>query len=325
MSHEANYPYTLARKEAHGDIQVVLTVVEWKCETDRLLYFCDAEGLTLKQVSPGKLHAPGFHFSAYLKSAYFRELEEAGTLDLEELNPDLGNVVDVAKTKLRALCSWVLSEMVSNSQNGMDLDEAKSAVHGLMKRKYPFMENIHGRVYVDIANSAREAALLILYGIFPKRMSEESLAKQVARHGYSKANAEMAVTRIRNKVDNDDHGNLRLRNVRVREAEELIAKAEFQLSKCFEIQIVEQIPVPLPEIKAGAELSAPASAADVKPAASVSGRNRSDQVYLTGLAAQVSATSRTDVTCRVLPGSCWPELVSLLAVFLTSPVTSISC
>jgi HEPN domain-containing protein len=125
-----------------------------------------------------------------------------------------------------ALCSWVLAEMVSHSQKGMDLDEAKAAVDALMKRKYPFMENIDGRVYVDIANSAREAALLILHGIFPRRMSEESLARQVARHGYSKANSEMGVKRIRKKVDNDDHGNLRLRNLGVREAEALIEKAE---------------------------------------------------------------------------------------------------
>jgi hypothetical protein len=125
-----------------------------------------------------------------------------------------------------ALCSWVLAEMVSDSQKGLDLDEAKAAVDGLMKRKYPFMEEIDGRVYVDIAKSAREAALLILYGIFPKRMSEESLARQVARHGYSKANAGMGVKRIRHRVDNDDHGNLRLRNLGVREAEALIERAE---------------------------------------------------------------------------------------------------
>ncbi len=92
-----------------------------------------------------------------------------------------------------ALCSWVLAEMVSHSQKGMDLDDAKAAVDGLIRRKYPFMEQIDGRVYVDIANSAREAALLILHGFFPKRMSEESLATSVARHGYSVANAAMAV------------------------------------------------------------------------------------------------------------------------------------
>lgn len=125
-----------------------------------------------------------------------------------------------------ALCSWVLAEMVSNSQRGMDLDQAKAAVDGLMKRKYPYMEEIDGRVYVDIAESAREAALLILYGIYPTRMSEESLARQVARHGYSQKNAKMGVRRIRTRVDEDDHGNLKLRNIGVREAEELIERLE---------------------------------------------------------------------------------------------------
>jgi hypothetical protein len=101
VSYSADYPYTIARKEVPEDIQVVLTVVEWKCETERALYFCDAEGLTLRQVSPIRVHAPSFWFTAYLKSAYFRELEENGTIDLEELNPDLSNVVEAAKTKLR--------------------------------------------------------------------------------------------------------------------------------------------------------------------------------------------------------------------------------
>jgi hypothetical protein len=101
VGYSTDYHYRIGRKEAPGEIHVVLTVVEWKCETERLLYFCDAEGLTLQQVPLGRLHAPGFHFSAYLKSAYFRELEENGTLDLEELNPDLGNVVEEAKVRLR--------------------------------------------------------------------------------------------------------------------------------------------------------------------------------------------------------------------------------
>lgn len=125
-----------------------------------------------------------------------------------------------------AVCSWVLAEMVSYSQKGLDLTEAKAIVDGVMKRKYPFMEEIDGRVYVDIAKSAREAALLILYGIYPKRMSEGDLKKQVQRHDYKPANANDAVKRIRKMVDNDDNGNLRLRNVGVREAEELIEEAE---------------------------------------------------------------------------------------------------
>lgn len=124
------------------------------------------------------------------------------------------------------LCSWVLAEMVSHSQKGMDLDEAKEVVDGLMKRKYPFMEDIDGRIYVDIANSAREAALLILYGAYPKRMSKDSLIAQVERHGYTKANAVMGMTKIRARVDKDDQGNVKLRNIGVIEAEALIGKAQ---------------------------------------------------------------------------------------------------
>jgi hypothetical protein len=125
-----------------------------------------------------------------------------------------------------ALCSWVLAEMVSHSQKGMDLDEARAAVEGLMKRKYPYMEEIDGRIYVDIAKSAREAAHMILYGVYPKRISEESLVKQVMRHGYKKANATMGVARIRKQTDNDDQGDLKLRNTGVAEAEALIEKEQ---------------------------------------------------------------------------------------------------
>jgi len=119
-----------------------------------------------------------------------------------------------------ASCAWSLAEMVRYSQKGLDLAEAKAVVDGVIKRKYPFMEEIDGRVYVDIANSAREAALLILWHVYPKRMSETALTDLVVRHGYKRANAEMGVKRIRTMVDDDGNGNLRLRNVGIREAEE---------------------------------------------------------------------------------------------------------
>jgi hypothetical protein len=125
-----------------------------------------------------------------------------------------------------SLSSWVLAELVSYAQKGLDLAQAKALVDGIIRRKYPFMEVIDGRVYVDIANSAREAALLILYGVYPKRINEEELIKQVARHGYKRANAEMGVKRILTSVDKDDNSNLRLRNLGVRDAEALIAKSE---------------------------------------------------------------------------------------------------
>jgi hypothetical protein len=115
--------------------------------------------------------------------------------------------------------------MVRYSQHGLDLAEAKAVVDSVMKRRYPFIEEIDGRVYVDIAKSAREAAILILWHMYPKRVAENELYEQLRRHQYKKANAEMAIKRIQGVVDNDD-GDMKLRAVGIREAEELIEEAE---------------------------------------------------------------------------------------------------
>lgn len=93
------------------------------------------------------------------------------------------HITATIRSAVMAACSWILAEMVRYSQKGLDLAEAKAVVDGVVKRRYPYMEEIDGRVYVDIANSAREAALLILWNIYPKRMSEDALADLVERHG----------------------------------------------------------------------------------------------------------------------------------------------
>lgn len=124
-----------------------------------------------------------------------------------------------------ANCSWVLAELVRSSQKGLDLNHAKSIVDAVTKRKYPFIEEIDGRVYVDIANSAREAALLILWHVYPKRIAEDVLVDQLIRHRYKKANAAQAISRIRMFVD-DVNGNLKLRVLGIREAEGIIEKAK---------------------------------------------------------------------------------------------------
>ncbi len=123
------------------------------------------------------------------------------------------------------LCSWILGELVRHSQHGLDLVAAKASVDSVVKRRYPFIEEIDGRVYVDLAKSAREAAILILWHVYPKRIADGDLFEQLRRHQYKKANAEMAIKRIQGVVDND-HGNLKLRSIGIQEAEELIEKAE---------------------------------------------------------------------------------------------------
>jgi len=123
------------------------------------------------------------------------------------------------------ICSWILSEMVRFSQKGLDLAEAKAMVEGLMRRKFPFTEEIDGRIYSEIGNSAPEVALGILFHIYPKRMSEAELIRTLKRHEYKDDNATKAVQRLKPYVDDDGVGNLRLRNPGVRKTEELISEA----------------------------------------------------------------------------------------------------
>src|SRR5260370_30406248 len=108
--------------------------------------------------------------------------------------------------------------MVRYSQHGLDLVAAKAIVDAVVKRRYPFIEEIDGRVYVDIAESAREAAILILWQGYPRRMAEESLRGQLVRHQYSKPNADKGIKRIKSLVDNDK-GKLKLRQICVQESE----------------------------------------------------------------------------------------------------------
>ena len=77
-----------------------LTVIEWKQPQERALHLCDARGISLHQVSPA-IHAPGFNFTAYLKSDHIRELDKHGLLTLDELHPDVTALINAAKGKLK--------------------------------------------------------------------------------------------------------------------------------------------------------------------------------------------------------------------------------
>ena len=79
---------------------VELEIVEWKTETERMLYLCTEDGFPLHRIAPG-IHAPGFNFSAYLRSTYISQLHEAGTLELGTLDARLNDAVESAKTRLR--------------------------------------------------------------------------------------------------------------------------------------------------------------------------------------------------------------------------------
>jgi hypothetical protein len=94
--------YELANIEADGQIYAAaLDIVEWKQQTERMLYLCDESGLPLHRVLP-MIHAPGFEFSAYLKTAYNSRLNEQGRLELSDFDSSLSKAIEDSKDTLRS-------------------------------------------------------------------------------------------------------------------------------------------------------------------------------------------------------------------------------
>jgi hypothetical protein len=79
---------------------VELEVVEWKMPTERRLFFCNADGIPLDDIVAG-IHAPGFDFTAYLKSEYFSKLVAENRLEIATLDAPTSRTLDAAKIALR--------------------------------------------------------------------------------------------------------------------------------------------------------------------------------------------------------------------------------
>ncbi|MBD9372184.1 ATP-binding protein [Rhizobium sp. ARZ01] len=63
-------------------IKADLEVIEWSHDTERCLYLCDESGFTLAERAP-EIRAPGYNFSAYLKSKHFSDASNGALIDLE--------------------------------------------------------------------------------------------------------------------------------------------------------------------------------------------------------------------------------------------------
>lgn len=87
---------------ANGDtVEASVGIVEWTLFTKRAIHLCDASGVSLHEVEPG-IHAPGFHFTAYVKCDHFRELDKKGDLILDDLHPDTSAILSRGKDAVRA-------------------------------------------------------------------------------------------------------------------------------------------------------------------------------------------------------------------------------
>ncbi|MBI3776850.1 MAG: ATP-binding protein [Gammaproteobacteria bacterium] len=81
---------------------VDVSIIEWSIPTERALHLCDANGIALHELLAGtKIRAPGFHFTAYIKSDHFRELDKLNQLGLSEMHPDVQTIVRVATSKVK--------------------------------------------------------------------------------------------------------------------------------------------------------------------------------------------------------------------------------
>src|SRR6266508_6815499 len=80
LAWENTFDRSIEADDEHGP--AALTIIEWKREVDRRLYLCDEQGVALHEI-PAAVAAPGFQYTAYLKSPIFRELESE--LPLAEL------------------------------------------------------------------------------------------------------------------------------------------------------------------------------------------------------------------------------------------------
>ena len=69
--------------------------------SDRRMYFCDGSGFPLDDAPPG-IHAPGFNFTAYLKSDYFAKLLAENRLEIASLDSQIAKVLDAAKDVMRS-------------------------------------------------------------------------------------------------------------------------------------------------------------------------------------------------------------------------------
>ena len=139
--------------------------------------------------------------------------------DPDEVNP---NEIDAGVTDVAT--SWTLGELIRfSSKRDKNPEEAQELVKALTGKIYPVFEEIEDRFYVNVSGlSAKKIALLILHGLYPKRIGEKSLRELIGRHGFSAKNSEMAFRNIKHLCDISASG-LQLRGLGRQEAETVLA------------------------------------------------------------------------------------------------------
>ena len=97
-----DYPLGVVDLGDGRKVVAAVSIIEWTIPTDRVLHLCDASGISLHELESGKqIRAPGFHFTGYVKSDHFRELDKSNQLALAEMHPDVLAIIKIAKNKIK--------------------------------------------------------------------------------------------------------------------------------------------------------------------------------------------------------------------------------
>lgn len=100
-THSANYDIGPVPLEDGREVNASVLVIEWSIPTERSLFLCDEAGFAHHRVAP-KIQAPGYQFTAYLRSPYVSELLDENLLELDDLNEGGSRLVEAAKQQLKA-------------------------------------------------------------------------------------------------------------------------------------------------------------------------------------------------------------------------------
>lgn len=87
------------------EIEAELTVRQWKFPNERRLALCDMQGFTLCEI-PAGIRAPGFNFTAYLRSEYLERRHECGLLEMTEWQGEDEGILKLLGAARKSLGSY---------------------------------------------------------------------------------------------------------------------------------------------------------------------------------------------------------------------------
>ncbi len=83
-------------RQACGELEIV----EWTRSVERAIFFCDSRGVARGRL-PARIRAPGFSFTAYLRSSAIGRLDEDGAILMDELHSDVRALAEAARDAMR--------------------------------------------------------------------------------------------------------------------------------------------------------------------------------------------------------------------------------